>query len=322
MASLYEFSQRVRRGLRAVGFGVASTSNDMDVDVPTIKSGNGAPTATAESSSLYMRRSDGTLYQRRGGSWVLVSGGGSDFGSGGVKADVVAESTAAAGVTVDGLLVKDGSARPGAIADPGNAGAISVAASGVLPLVSAGAETRTLAIPTFHGQRIAIVLNTDLGTVTITVAQAIDEEGSTTIALDDAGDWIELVAVTIAGALRWRIAENCGCIVNLANRLTDPGNAGAIPVTRLDLAVCPLTSAGAETRTLAAPLKLGQRLALVCDVYVGDIVVTASAAVNVANNNTLTFGAVSEFIELLAVVVGGVLVWQVVANDGVGLTTV
>ena len=38
----------------------------------------------------------------------LASVAASDFGASGMKADVVAESTSAAGVTVDGVLVKDG----------------------------------------------------------------------------------------------------------------------------------------------------------------------------------------------------------------------
>lgn len=102
--------------------------------------------------------------------------------------------------------------------------------------------------------------------------------------------------------------------------LADPGDAGAIPVPTSMLAACALVSAGAETRTLADPAYLGQRLALVCDTYVGDIVVTAASPINVANNTIMTFGAVSEYIELVAVSVGGALVWQVASNDGVGLT--
>lgn len=39
--------------------------------------------------------------------------GGSDFGAPGLLADVIGESTSAAGVTIDGLLVKDGDARIG-----------------------------------------------------------------------------------------------------------------------------------------------------------------------------------------------------------------
>ena len=41
---------------------------------------------------------------------TLSSTGVDDFGTGGIKADVVAESSPAAGVTVDGMLIKDGGA--------------------------------------------------------------------------------------------------------------------------------------------------------------------------------------------------------------------
>jgi hypothetical protein len=103
--------------------------------------------------------------------------------------------------------------------------------------------------------------------------------------------------------------------------LADPGDGVAIPVTRS--ATIGFVTAAAETNTLAIPTFIGQRLRLYVDTYaVGDRVVTVAAPVNVANNNTLTFGAVSEYIELVAVKVGGALVWQVLANDGVGLTTV
>ncbi len=102
--------------------------------------------------------------------------------------------------------------------------------------------------------------------------------------------------------------------------IADPGDAGAIPVTHSG--GCALVSAGAETRTIAAPTFRGQRIELWCDTYGGDIVITAAAAINVANNNTMTFGAVSEAIVLVAVTVGGTLVWQVSGNDNVGLTTV
>ena len=83
-----------------------------------------------------------------------------------------------------------------------------------------------------------------------------------------------------------------------------------------------MTSAGAETRTLAVPTFVGQRVVLVADTYVGDIVVTVAAACNVANNNTLTFGALSEACELVGLSVNGALVWQIGWNDSVGLTTV
>jgi predicted RecA/RadA family phage recombinase len=106
----------------------------------------------------------------------------------------------------------------------------------------------------------------------------------------------------------------------LENTVTDPGDGGAIPVTASG--VCAMTSAGAETRTLAAPTYLGQQLALIDDTHVGNIVVTAASAVNQTGNNTLTFGAAADACLLVAMSVGGSLVWRVMGNDGVALSTV
>ena len=103
-----------------------------------------------------------------------------------------------------------------------------------------------------------------------------------------------------------------------ANTIADPGNAGAIPVTANG--VCALTSAGAETRTLAIPSFMGQQLSLICDTYVGNIVVTSAQAINQAGNTIITFGVVNDNITLKAMTIGGALRWRVIANDGVALS--
>lgn len=103
-----------------------------------------------------------------------------------------------------------------------------------------------------------------------------------------------------------------------ANTITDPGNAGAIPVTVNG--VCAMTSAGAETRTLAIPTFMGQELSLICDTYVGNIVVTSAQAINQAGNTIMTFGVVNDNITLKAMTIGGALRWRVIANDGVALS--
>jgi hypothetical protein len=99
--------------------------------------------------------------------------------------------------------------------------------------------------------------------------------------------------------------------------IADPGNGNAIAV--LTNGVCAMTSAGAETRTLADPGWMGQRITLVCDTYIGDIVVTAANRINAAGNLTMTFGVVADCISLVGVTIGGNLRWQVTANDGVAL---
>jgi len=106
------------------------------------------------------------------------------------------------------------------------------------------------------------------------------------------------------------------------NLIADPGNLGAIPVNQ-GSGVVPVTTAAAETRTLAIPKFLGQRLEIICDVYaVGDAVITVASAINQAGNNAITLGAAADFIVLVASQLAGVLVWRVAANDGAALSTV
>lgn len=102
--------------------------------------------------------------------------------------------------------------------------------------------------------------------------------------------------------------------------LSDPGDAGALPVTRS--ATVAITTGGAETRTLAIPAVPGIELTLSLDVDGGDCVITAAAAVNQTGNNTLTMADAGDEITLRAVRKAAALVWRVVSNDGVALSTV
>lgn len=210
------------------------------------------------------------------------------------------------------------------VADPGDGLAITVNKSGVCELVSGGAETRTLAIPTFAGQRLTIAMNTDGGDVVTTVAQTFDLIGHTTITHNAVGDTISLIGIYVSGALRWRVESNDGCLLGSAagfgDVIADVGTGNAIPVTHKHVSM-PITTAGAETNTLAIPTQIGQTMSLWADTYSGgDRVITAASAINAANNTVMTFGVVSDAIELKAVSVGGTLAWQVVANDGVALS--
>jgi hypothetical protein len=101
-----------------------------------------------------------------------------------------------------------------AITDPGNAGAIPVTKSGSVAITTAGAETRTIAIPGLAGITIAISLNVDGGDCVITAAAAINQTGNNTITMGDAGDTIVLTAVLVGAALRWRVLVNDGCALS------------------------------------------------------------------------------------------------------------
>jgi len=100
---------------------------------------------------------------------------------------------------------------------------------------------------------------------------------------------------------------------------SDPGDGLAIPVTAAS-GFCAITTAGAETRTLAIPTSVGQRLQLVCDTYVGNCVITVAQAFDQTGNTTITMNGAGDFIELVSVTVGAAYRWRVVANDGCGLT--
>lgn len=110
--------------------------------------------------------------------------------------------------------VVTGGVTPATVADPGNAGAIPVTASGRVAIVTAGAETRTLAVPTIVGQRLLIYMKTDGGDAVVTVAAAINATGNNTITLNDAGDAIELVAVENGSNKRWVVVFNSGCALS------------------------------------------------------------------------------------------------------------
>lgn len=103
---------------------------------------------------------------------------------------------------------------PVQIADPGTGGEIPVTASGncSITIGSDGAETSTLANPTFVGQRLSIsVAEAGTGTRKVTVASAINKAGNVSITLAAAGDSIELVAMKVGTELAWRVVVNDGC---------------------------------------------------------------------------------------------------------------
>lgn len=205
------------------------------------------------------------------------------------------------------------------ITDPGDAGAIPVTVSGYCPIVTTGAETRTLADPTIAGQILVLSMKTDGGDCVITVASPIDQAGRLTITFNDAGDTLVLNGVEDGADIEWRVLADDN-YNNLASPITDPGDAGAIPVTHGGY--CPLVTGGAETRTLAAPTFIGQELLLYLKTDGGNCVVTCATTFNETGNNTATYDNTGEYQRLIAVEEGANLRWREVANDGAALTTV
>lgn len=114
---------------------------------------------------------------------------------------------------VPAIAVTNNGVLASVISDPGASGAIPVTGNGSCALVSGGAETRTLAAPSFIGQQISIYLKTDGGTVILTVATTVAEGGGNTITFDNTGEVLVLVAVEEGANLRWRTMLTDGAAV-------------------------------------------------------------------------------------------------------------
>jgi len=146
------------------------------------------------------------------------------------------------------------------------------------------------------------------GDVATHIGDAVGAHAASAISILDSGTFTDQIEVEAA------LQEIYPHIEVL---LEDTGDAGAIPVARSGNVA--LTSAGAETRTLAIPAEQGIELVVSCDVYVGDIVITAASAVNQAGNTVITLGSAGVTIAFKAVQVAGALVWRIAMNDGATL---
>lgn len=106
-------------------------------------------------------------------------------------------------------LPRDWVAAPWRISDPGASGTFNLDNKGrALALITtAAAETRTVPAPDVSGQELILALDTDGGDCTITVTGG---NGVSTIVLDDAGDSVCLVSITVAGTAKWKVSWQQG----------------------------------------------------------------------------------------------------------------
>lgn len=93
------------------------------------------------------------------------------------------------------------------MADPGSAGTITVDRSPCyVPLTSAAAETRTLAVPTRAGAVLTLGGRVLVGSITLTVTSGYDETGNTVLTFTEAGQAALFVSVEVAAdTFRWRL---------------------------------------------------------------------------------------------------------------------
>ena len=97
-----------------------------------------------------------------------------------------------------------------AITDPGASGAIPITVSGTCQLVTATAETRTLAAPTDVGQVICLTMKTDGGNCVVTASAAINAAGNTIMTFAEVTDTILLIGAISGSSKVWRVLGNDG----------------------------------------------------------------------------------------------------------------
>ena len=156
----------------------------------------------------------GTNGNANGGALTLNGGAKNGSGAdGAVTLGSVAASLALGNSTAIATWASKqaAGAATNTIADPGTGQAIAFTTSGVCMITTAAAETNTLAIPAFVGQRLALMCAVyAVGDRVITSSQRINQANNTIITLGAAGDFIELLGVTVGGALRWQVVANDG----------------------------------------------------------------------------------------------------------------
>jgi hypothetical protein len=77
-----------------------------------------------------------------------------------------------------------------------------------------------------------------------------------------------------------------------------------------------------DTNTIAAPEFPGQMMVLTCKSFVGGStrIITSAVRINAATNTIMTFNALGDSIGLVGITYGAGTAWQVMFNDGVGLS--
>lgn len=130
-----------------------------------------------------------------------------------IETNTINETTAASGVTVDGVLLKDGTSNGRRQSQALTAsGAITVGRFGVVTLAHATVIiAATLAAPT-AGDDLIIVNTSASGTVahTVTLPAGVTWDGTNNTATLDAPE--EALHVVAVSATRWKIMENIGSV--------------------------------------------------------------------------------------------------------------
>ncbi len=184
----------------------------------------------------------------------------------------------------------------------------SVKAAGGHPTVRIVKVTGALAVGNhvYWDADADVVGATDAGTGAVTTNSALSDAYVGRV-IKAAGGTVQTVDVQLSLAVATKVA--------LANAIGDPGTGEAIPVDASGYVA--ITTAAAETNTLAAPTFVGQEMLIYCAVYaVGDRVITCATLLNENGDDTITLQAIGETVLLVAIEeVVGTFRWRVVFQD-------
>lgn len=95
----------------------------------------------------------------------------------------------------------------------------------------------------------------------------------------------------------------------------DPGNAGTITPTMWGQ-VFLITTAGAETRTLARPDKAGILASVVLDTDGGDLTLTVTGGYDAAGDTSIVFADAGDMAVFMSVKTGTTFQWTIVSHEG------
>jgi hypothetical protein len=210
------------------------------------------------------------------------------------------------------------SVGPGIGKDPGDTGSINPVMWGqIYPIVTAAAETRTLARPDKAGILVSVVLDTDGGDLTLTVTGGYNSAGDTSIVFGDAGDMVVFLSVKTGTTYQWSVIAQEGA--NIASLRTQAiVTPGAVTVDGTIQRVT-VTNAVNGAITLAAPSAAMKGRTLTIEYIGAGTNNTTLALTNVQGGSaatTATFNAADETL----ILVGGQSKWNVIKEVGVTLT--
>lgn len=101
----------------------------------------------------------------------------------------------------------------------------------------------------------------------------------------------------------------------------DPGNAGTMTPTHWGQQFL-ITTAGAETRTLARPANAGILTSVVLDTDGGDMTLTVTGGFNAAGDTTIVFGDAGDMVTFMSVKTGTTFQWSIVSQEGTNISNV